>query len=40
VLETQSYRLHAARMAEEFAAIDTRAEILETVEQVGQDANC
>jgi UDP:flavonoid glycosyltransferase YjiC (YdhE family) len=34
VLDTQSYRLRAARMAHEFAAIDTRAEILRIVRQV------
>ena len=28
------FRLHAARMADEFAAIDTRAEILPIVRQV------
>lgn len=31
VLDTQTYRLRAARMADEFAAIDTRAEILQFV---------
>jgi UDP:flavonoid glycosyltransferase YjiC (YdhE family) len=34
VLDTQDYRLRAARMAGEFAAIDTRAEILRIVRQV------
>jgi UDP:flavonoid glycosyltransferase YjiC (YdhE family) len=34
VLDTQDYRLRAARMADEFAAIDTRAEILRIVSQV------
>jgi hypothetical protein len=34
VLETPSYRLRAARMADEFAAIDTRAEILRIVGHV------
>jgi hypothetical protein len=34
VLDTQNYRLRAARMADEFAAIDVRAEILRIVRQV------
>jgi hypothetical protein len=34
VLDTQNYRLRAARMADEFAAIDTRAEILQIVGRV------
>jgi UDP:flavonoid glycosyltransferase YjiC (YdhE family) len=34
VLDTQNYRLRAARMANEFAAIDTRAEILQIVGRV------
>jgi UDP:flavonoid glycosyltransferase YjiC (YdhE family) len=34
VLDTESYRLRAARMAEASAAIDTRAEILRIVRQV------
>ena len=34
VLDTPDYRLHAARMADAFAAIDTRAEILRIVNQV------
>jgi UDP:flavonoid glycosyltransferase YjiC (YdhE family) len=34
VLDTQSYRLRAARIADEFAAIDTRAEILRIVREV------
>ena len=34
VLNTPKYRLHAARMADEFAAIDTRAEILRIVKRV------
>ena len=34
VLDTRNYRLRAARMADEFAAIDTRAEILRIVRQV------
>jgi UDP:flavonoid glycosyltransferase YjiC (YdhE family) len=37
VLDTQSYALHAARMADQFAAIDTRAEILRIVRQVTLD---
>jgi len=34
VLDTRDYRLQAARMAAEFAAIDTCAEILRIVRQV------
>ena len=34
VLDTQNYRLRAARMADEFAEIDTRAEILQIVGRV------
>jgi UDP:flavonoid glycosyltransferase YjiC (YdhE family) len=34
VLDTENHRFHAARMADEFAAIDTRAEILRIVRQV------
>lgn len=34
VLDTENHRFHAARMANEFAAIDTRAEILRIVRQV------
>jgi UDP:flavonoid glycosyltransferase YjiC (YdhE family) len=33
VLDTPSYRLHASRMADAFAAIDTRAEILRIVKR-------
>jgi UDP:flavonoid glycosyltransferase YjiC (YdhE family) len=33
VLDTESYRQRAARMAAEFAAVDTRAEILQIVER-------
>ena len=34
VVDTQSYRLQATRMAEQFAAIDARAEILRILTQV------
>jgi UDP:flavonoid glycosyltransferase YjiC (YdhE family) len=34
VLDTQNYRSYAARMADEFAAIDTRAEILRIIRRV------
>jgi hypothetical protein len=34
VLETPRYRLNAARMADVFAAIDTRTEILRTVNRL------
>ena len=34
VLDAETYRLRAARMADEFAAIDTRAEILRIVKEV------
>jgi UDP:flavonoid glycosyltransferase YjiC (YdhE family) len=34
VLDTENYRLRAARMAHEFAALDTRAEILKIARQV------
>ncbi len=37
VLDTPDYRLRAGRMATEFAAIDTRSEILRIVLQVTQD---
>jgi UDP:flavonoid glycosyltransferase YjiC (YdhE family) len=36
VLNTQNYRLRAARMADEFAAIDTRTEILKIAMVVGR----
>jgi UDP:flavonoid glycosyltransferase YjiC (YdhE family) len=38
VLDTQSYRARASLMAEEFARIDTRAEILRTVAQSSHNA--
>ena len=34
VLDTPDHRLHAARMAATFAAIDTRAEIVRIVDEV------
>jgi UDP:flavonoid glycosyltransferase YjiC (YdhE family) len=37
VLDTQSYRLRASLMAKEFAAIDTRAEILRIVGKLSQN---
>ena len=38
VLDTPSYRLRAALMAKEFAAIDTRAEVLRIVGQVSRNS--
>ena len=38
VLDTQSYRARASLMAQEFAAIDTRAEILRIVAQSSHNA--
>jgi len=38
VLDKQDYRSRAKRMADEFGAIDTRSEILRTINELAQDS--
>jgi UDP:flavonoid glycosyltransferase YjiC (YdhE family) len=38
VLDTDRYRLRASLMAEEFQLIDTRSEILRTIDEVSQSS--
>ena len=39
VLDKQDYRSRAKRMADEFGAIDTRSEILRTINELAQDSS-